>query len=221
MMDFDLNQLGLNPEEFNDVNFDKMPTTIGGFTRPPQPGVYLFQLPPAKAIFAAIKPLVTTEWGQRVGVNLKDDAALLNITLGEPYNAYISNTPRYIGKDENRQAVSDWLMLLKALEVTPDGNNNAAHVKALLSAAGMQFKAEHTLTANCSVKRDIYKDGKVNEGVKGCGQNYAVKGYPGRGGKADTLSIPKDESGLVSLRFACTCGAEVSCFGRLQGFRAA
>lgn len=220
MSDFDINQLGLNPETFNDVDFDKMPTSIGGFVRPAQPGMYVVQLPPAQAIFKAIKPIATNDYGQRIAVNFKEDAAFWNVTLGEPYQAYITNTPRAIGKGENKQFVSDLLMMLKTMGIVPEANNNAAHVKALLQAAGLQVKIDHTLTANCSVKRDIYKDGKVNEGVKGCGQNYAVKGYPGRDGKPDTLSIPKDEDGLVCTRFTCVCGAEVSCFGRINGFRA-
>lgn len=217
---FDINSLGLNPEEFNDVNFDSMPATIGGsFAKPPQPATYIFKMPPAQALFAAINPVATTEWGQRVALKLKDAAALKNTTLGEQYNGYISNVPRYIGSGDNRQAVSDWLMLLKALGITPEGNNNAAHVKAMLLAADRLFSAEHTLTANCSETRDIYKDGSVQKGVKGCGLRYAVKGYSGRNGKPDTLSIPKDEEGLVATRFLCACGAEVSCFGKLQAFR--
>jgi hypothetical protein len=165
--DFDINQLGLNAEEFTDVDFDKMPTTIGSIIRPPQPGIYLFRLPTARALFSAIETVATTDWGQRVTAKFKDDAALLNVTLNEPYNANLNNTPRFIGKGDNRQAVSDWLMLLKALGVQPEGNNNAAHIRALLSAAGREFKAEHTLSTTCNKQRDVYKNKQVQVGVKG------------------------------------------------------
>jgi hypothetical protein len=221
---FDINALGLNPEEFKDVDFDKMPTTIGSIIRPPQPGVYRFKLPTARAIFTAIKTMATTDWGQRIQVTFKDEAALTNLSLkNEPYNANLNNTPRYIGKADNKQAVSDLLMLLKALGVTPEANNNAAHIKALLSAEGRSFKAEHTLSTTCNKNRDIYKDNKVQAGIKGCGQAYRVEGYTQRDG-TEVWDIPKDENGLVALRFGCAtpeCGAELTSWGRLQGFRSA
>lgn len=219
MYEYDINSLGLNPEEFNDVDFDKMPTTIGTIVRPPQPGIYLFQLPASPLMFPAISTVATTDWGQRVQLKLREEAALKNVTLGEPYYTSISNVPRYIGRGENRQAVSDWLMLLKALGIQPDGNNNAAHVRAMLSAGGRMFKAESTLTATCSEKRDIYMGGQTMANRKGCGQRYAVEGWPGKNGKPEVLSIPKDENGLVASRFACHCGAELTSWGRLQGFR--
>lgn len=221
---FDINALGLNPEEFLDVDFDKMPTTIGSIIRPPQPGIYRFKLPPARAIFTAIKTMITTDWGQRIQVTFRDESALTNLSLkNELYSANLNNTPRYIGKGDNKQAVSDLLMLLKALSVTPEANNNAAHIKALLSAENRVFKAEHTLSTTCNKNRDIYKDSKVQAGIKGCGQAYRVEGYTQRDG-TEVWDIPKDENGLVALRFGCAtpeCGSELTSWGRLQGFRSA
>lgn len=219
---FDINSLGLNPEEFTDVDFDKMPTTVGSIVRPPQPGIYLFQLPPAAAIFRGIETIATTDHGQRFQVKFKDEAALLNLSRGnELYNANINNTPRAIGQGDKKQFVSDVLMLLKALEITPAANNNAAHITALLSAGGRQFKAEHTLSTTCNKQRDVYKNGAVVVGLKGCGQQYRVEGYTNKRTGEVTLPIPRDPAGNVLLRFRCHCDAELTSWGRLQGFRSA
>lgn len=219
----DLDSLKLNDEGISEDDFDKMPTGLGAFTPPPQPGTYRFRLPHGKAIFGSFETLATPDQGQKIVAVLNEEAALRNESLGgEKYNARVSNRTRLIKGDT---VVSDMGMLLKAVGVRPEPNEhgiitNAAYGKALVEAAEKVFLADHSLTASCNETRPIYKDGQTVEGTKGCGQRYAVEGYSRRNGGV-VLAIPRTEDGKVALRFACKCGAELRCFGELRGYRSA
>jgi hypothetical protein len=223
----DLNALGLNDEGISDADFDKMPNTIGGGSKlPPQPGIYRFKLPVAKALFNCFEVLVTNDQGQKLTAVFADESALRNETLSDWYSARVNNRTRTVKSKGEDVIVSDFGMLLKAVGSKPSPNEqgiitNAAYGKALIAAAEKEFLAEHTLTATCNPKRDIYKDGKTVSGEKGCGQRYVVDGYSGKNGKPDVLSIPKNDDKTVAVRFGCKCGAELRCFGELRGYRAA
>jgi len=223
----DLNALGLNDEGISDADFDKMPATLGGGNKlPPQPGIYRFRLPTAKVLSKCFELLVTADQGQKLTAVFADETSLFNESLGDWYNARVNNRTRTVKSKGESVIVSDLGMLLKALGSKPEANaagviTNTAYGNALVAAADKHFLAEHTLTATCNPKRDIYKDGKTISGEKGCGQRYALEGYAGRDGKPDVLSIPKNDDGTTAVRFGCKCGAELRCFGELRGYRAA
>jgi len=235
----DLNALGLNDEGISDSDFDKMPATLGGGGKlPPQPGIYKFRLPPAKALFNCFEVLVTSDQGQKLTAVFTDESSLFNETLSDWYSARVNNRTRTVKSKNQDVIVSDMGMLLKAVQSKPEANaqgiiTNAAYGKALIAAADKHFLAEHTLTATCNPKRDIYRQvstlnpdtgvaetaGQVIVGEKGCGQRYAVEGWAGKAGRADVLSIPRNDDKTVAVRFSCKCGAELRCFGELRGYR--
>jgi hypothetical protein len=213
----DINSLGLNDEPIEGVDFDEMPQGLGSFPIPPQPGIYEFQLPAAEAIYNSFDvDNSDPEQGQRVVAQFRDAAALKNTTLRNFYNTNISNRTRVINFKSGPVKVSDMAMLLKAVESEPEGNTNAAYAQALVNAGGRKFIAENRLSVKCSPQRDVYKDGKQQEGVKGCGASFSSSPYK------DVREVPKDpETGLYMTSFVCPdCGAELRCFGNLQGFRA-
>jgi hypothetical protein len=217
-----LNDLPLNKDEIPDVVVEDQPI-LGSFTPPPQPGTFVFRLPPSQAIFNSFEIDETADQGQRLRASLRDEAALLNETLGEQYNTNISNRTRKVKQGDEYVSVSDMAMLLNAVKSYPETKTNISYGEALTKAGGRRFKADHTLTANCNDKRDIYRGGSVVKGVKGCGYRYTVEGYTKQDGTV-VHPIPKDGDGLVSLRFECVnpnCTAEVRAWGQLRGFRPA
>lgn len=226
----DINELDLIEEPVGDVDFEKLRTqSMGMRSRPPQPGIYVFRLPSADALRNAFELVNDPQQGQRLRLVLRDEAALQNETLGETYSTSITNVTRIEGKEENQMLVSDIAKLLKVVGEIPQPNaqghvTNRSYADAVIRAAGKAFKGETTLTANCGTKRDIYRAGAVQQGVKGCGLNYAVDSYTKKTTGETVIAIPKElgEGGkhLVSIRFECACGAELTCFSNLRGFKA-
>jgi len=109
--------------------------------------------------------------------------------------------------------------LLRVVDSTPEHKTNQGYGTALIAAGGRRFKIEHSLTARCDPGRDIYKNGSVIKGKKGCGAKYAVDSYKDSQGKP-VGAIPRDENNLVHTRFACgVCGAELRAWGQIRGFR--
>lgn len=215
-----LNDLPLNTDKIPDVVVEDQPV-LGQFFTPPQPGTFVFKLPPNQAIFNCFEIDETGDQGQRLRASFREDAALFNETLGEQYSTNISNRTRKVKQGDNYVTVSDMAMLLNAVKTYPENNTNVAYGHALTSAAGKRFKADHSLTANCNPKRDIYKEGSVVPGVKGCDYKYSVDGFTYSDGRI-SHPIPKDENNLVSTRFACLnpkCTAEVKVWPQLKGFR--
>lgn len=221
-----LNDLDLNPESIDDVDPDNVPLFGGGVAPPPQPGTFTFRLPPAQEIMNSFESVETADQGQRIQARLREGAALWNESLNMPYETSISNRVRYITikkgtPDEERIGISDMAQVLRACGVTvpKEERTNAGYGHALVKAGGSRFVADHTLTANCSPTRDIYKDGSVIKDKKGCGTRYAVEAYTSGGRK--THAIPTEE-GKVMTRFPCMkCGAELRSWGQLRNFRKA
>jgi hypothetical protein len=162
----------------------------------------------------------TADQGQRIQAVFRDEAALWNDTVGQPYECRISNRTRTINTKNGPVVLSDMAQLLRAVDSIPpkEDRSNAAYGHALIQAAERRFMAENTLTATCSPTRDIYKDGTVLKGKKGCGQRYAVEGYSPKAGKP-VIAIPRTDDGKVAVRFKCGCGAELRAWGQLRNFR--
>jgi len=219
------NELNLNQEAV-EGDFENMPTGMSSVLTPPQPGIFLFELPTPEILYNAFETIQHAEQGQRLQVVFKDESALKNLTLqGQPYHANLSNVTRVINFKSGPVVVSDIAMLLKALGVTPEEFTNPGYAQALINAGSKKFKGEHTLSTNCSEKRDIYKDGSPQKGKKGCGQKYAVDSYQPKHppGARVVLAIPREEenSTLIRTQFECACGASLRSWGRLRGFKAA
>jgi hypothetical protein len=137
------------------------------------------------------------------------------------------------GKD--KVLVSDAVYFARA--VFPDKRPTSLRevVQILAGCAGQLFDADVVYEANCNPKRDIYADGQVFEGVKGCGQGYGMRPrvYKDRtGAQQKVLVIPKqngkwlDEFPCEGQRLGATgqaeaCGALIRVFPRLRNFRAA
>jgi hypothetical protein len=214
----DLNELGLNDEAIEGVDFEEMPQGLGSSIAPPQPGIYQFQLPTAEVMFKCFdKDNSDPEQGQRLMAIFRDAAALKNLTLGGYYNTQISNKTRAINFKSGPVTVSDMAMLLKAVASLPQGKNNAAYAQALVNAQGATFMAENRLSITCNSQRDIYKDGDKQDGIKGCGKKYSSSPYTRKG--VTVLGVPKGTDGLFLLSFPCSCGADLRVWGNLQGFR--
>lgn len=219
------NELKLN-EEAVEGDFENMPTGMSSILTPPQPGIYLLELPSAEILYNCFSTVQHDKQGQRLQVEFKDESALKNITLaGQPYHANISNVTRVINFKAGPVVVSDMAMLLKALEIIPDALNNGGYAQAMLHAGGKRFRGEHALSTNCNPKRDIYVGGEVKKGKKGCGQRYAVEAYQPKtpAGAKIVLAIPRDSENetLIRTQFDCVCGASLRSWGRLRGFKAA
>jgi hypothetical protein len=213
----DLNELGLNDEAIEGVDFEEMPQGLGSSIRPPQPGIYQFQLPSAEVMFKCFDKLEDADQGQRLVAQFRDAAALKNLTLGEYYNTNISNRTRVINFKSGPVTVSDMAMLLKAVDSEPPGKNNAAYAQAMINAQLRTFMAENRLSITCNTKKSIWKDGNEQKGVMGCGKKYSSAPYTRKG--VTVFEIPKEADGLFKLSFPCSCGADLRVWGNLQGFR--
>lgn len=217
-----LNDLELSDEPIGNVDVETVPT-FSARNPIPQPGLYVFRLPPAPVIYNCFK-LDNTADGQYLIAELREEAALLNETTGKFYDARISNRPRIL-QIRNKEtglkepvAISDMAQLLRVLGSIPENKTNRAYGDALVHAGEMRFKAEHTLQASCNPKRDVYKNGSVLVGKKGCGRKFALEAYQPREGRP-VYAIPKETDGKYALRFECVdCEATISVFGQLRGF---
>lgn len=215
------NELNLKNEIIEGVDFDNMPTGMASVPTPPQPGVYVFRLPSAEVIYHSFDTVEDPVQGQRVIAQFKDESALIMEPNGQPYHANISNRTRVINFKSGPVTVSDMAMLLKAMGVKPEQQSNPGYIKAMIEIAERRFKGEHTLTANCSEKRNVWKDGKEQPGRKGCGQRYSVDSFQPKNGGRVVLAIPKDDQGQCMTRFDCVCGASLRAWGQLRGFKSA
>jgi hypothetical protein len=220
-----LNDLPLTADTTDDVDVNTVPTFGGGFTPPPQPGTYVGRLPSAEVIFNCFQTQEVPDQGQKLLAVFADESAITLEQFNQSYRARISNRVRYVKVNDpdnpgekKSVGISDMAQLLRVVNSIPEGKTNTAYGHALVAAGGRLFKFTHDLTANCDPKRDIYKDGAVIKGKKGCGARYATESYRGGNGKMVGV-IPKDESGKFATRFQCTCGASLSAWGQIKGFR--
>lgn len=126
-------------------------------------------------------------------------------TIGDPYNARLTNIPRPRGKD--KLLISDMDFLLKALGHKGKPKTNPEYAAALLQYAGQDFPAKNEWQWYCNDKKDIY----VSDGQGGSAQ---VPGTPGCGRTYYQKDVDK-VNGTYPERITCECGASIRAFPQL------
>ncbi len=213
--DLNLNDLNLVDDEINDVDFGNMPEG-GGFPPPPQPGTYEFTLP--KEFTGKMFENKPTPDGARVVVHFEDDKQL-RMADGRSFRTQITNVARKRNK-EGAKASDLGLLLKNALGETVQPKSNIEYAKALAKHGGKKFLADVELSGRCSPDREIYKDGKKQPGVKGCGTEFRMDAYTKKDGTV-VYQIPRDGDKWAT-DFECPkCKAIIRAFPNLNRFRAA
>lgn len=213
-----LQDLGLKDEVLPAQSFDDLPE-FGGFTPPPQPGPYRFQLPgnltKAWEVFDWTKNGNAT---QRVRLLLDKDAPLQIVQSpggkanNDAFQTRLSNQERKRGKEGSVEA-SDLDYLLKALGEKDKPKSNKAYVETTNKYAGKEFGADLSYSFVCNSNRDIRiqnAEGKFEDvvGQNGCGKKYYQK------------DLQKDDTGNYPHEIACECGAVLRVFANLENLRA-
>ena len=205
-----INDLDLVREEIP-VDMNDLPEEFQQRWPQPQPGTYVFVLP---EVIKFGKML--TQRGERLTAQFSGEYSLTALPGGGKVSTNIANAERPFGKD--KKLVSDMAFLLKALKYTgPALVYSEDYARALSQFGGQRFRADLVRDTTCSLTRDIFKDGAVQRGVKGCGTRYELQPRKGNNGH-EILGIPKDENGYVE-RFDCKCGASLKAWARLRNFR--
>lgn len=217
-----LNDLGLKNEAMPQGTLDDLPE-FGGFTPPPQPGPYRFQLP--VNLSKAWDVLDIAEKGQRVKLVLDKDAPLLIVQSpsgkvnGDTFQTQLTNVERKRGKDAGEHSDMDYL--LKAFGEKAKPKTNQEYCQKVMANAGKEFGSDIRWTWFCNDKKNIWtlgEDGKLTEveGTKGCGRRYYQEGQTSK----DDQKIAKQEDGNFPLQVTCVCGGVVRGFASLDNIRA-
>jgi len=218
----DLNELNLPNEELARViDPDELPAQ-GRFKEPLQPGDYTFKLP---QVFRGFESIVGFQNEPQLEARFIDEFALVVPALNEHFNWKVNTIPRLRGKD--KIPVSDFAYLLKALEVRAAGNTLKDLAQALLVAVEQQstFKGTVKWGTKCSESKDVYKDGAVQAGVKGCGRKYSTdpyttkKSYGPNQEFTRVFPIPQRQDGTYSPTFECACGATLRSWPEIDRIR--
>jgi hypothetical protein len=198
-------------------DLDDLPI-FGGFTPPPPPGSYRFQLP---SDLSAVWDLFDTpdkQPPQRVRLNFDRDHPLLiiqspkGLSNQEPFETRLTNNERGRGKDKAVTA-SDLDYLLRGLGDKVKPKTNREYMQKVTAHAGQQFSADLRYSWRCSKDRDIRaKDAQgqvqVIEGKKGCGESYYQE------------DVQKNPDGSVPYEITCgQCGALLRAFANLDNIR--
>lgn len=203
----DLNDIQFLDDETPEVIPDEMPGQIGLRQPTPQPGTYKFILP-EEFNFEAFQ----TPNGQRLRVIFNEskegkDTRLSSAKTGPLRYIKLDNSERVV----KGKPVNDFAYLLKSLGFTGSIKGNSPYANELVKHAGEAFTADLLWQTNCNPKKEIYKDGKTQEGVFGCGQKFSLNAYESKdknGAKVQVKAIPRDETGKYAERWECgTCGA--------------
>lgn len=216
--DLNLNDLNIVDETINDVtDFANLPEGGGAFPPPPQPGTYKFTLPD-RFEGRQFETVQTESDGARLKVHFEDDKQL-KMHDGRQFRTQITNIARVRNKEGVKS--SDLALLLKnGLGETVAPKTNVEYAKALAKHAGESFLADVELSGRCNTAKDIYKDGKRQEGIKGCGTEYRMDAYTKKDG-TPVYGIPQN-GGQWATEFPCAnpkCGAQVRVFANLTRFR--
>jgi hypothetical protein len=207
-------------EEDIPVDFDNLAPQRGGAVEPPQPGPYAWTLP-------KVPNFEQKEFqglGPRIQAVFREDKSLTGVgPTGESFLMGYTITNAEIFEDETTKTkASEMNYLLEAVGHVPKGKKNSDYAKALTAACaeGKQFVADVEWYVKCDKKKDIYKEGKVVPGVKGCGAEYAQESYKKRKDQTVVGEIPRvNGTNKFSYRFECTCGAELRVFPSLRRYR--
>lgn len=196
---------------------DDLPT-FGGFTPPPPPGAYRFQLPSDMSAVWDLFDVPDKQPPQRVRLNFDRDHPLLivqspkGLSNGEPFETRLTNNERGRGKDKAVVA-SDLDYLLRGLGDKQKPGNNRGYMQKVSAHAGQQFSADLRYSWRCSKDRDVRaRDGagqvQVIEGKKGCGESFYQE------------DVPKAADGSVPYEITCgQCGALLRAFANLDNIR--
>lgn len=209
-----LQDLGLKDEALPAQSYDDLPE-FGGFTPPPQPGPYRFQLP--GNLSKVWEVFDYGDKGQRLRMILDKDAPLLIVQSpggkanNDTFQTRISNQERKRGKDGPEASDMDYL--LKALGEKAKPKNNREYAAKMVANAGKEFGAEIEYSYVCNATRNIRaydQQGKLQEveGQGGCGKKYYQK------------DIQKGEDGCFPHEIACVCGGVLRVFANVTNFRA-
>ena len=216
--ELNLNDLNLVEEQVGDVDFDNLPEG-GGFPKPPQPGTYRFTLP-SEFSGKMFQTVQDPEGGARVKVVFEDDKQL-KMEGNKSFRTQLSNVARARGKEGTK--VSDLALLLKkGLGEESAPTSNVGYAQALARHAGESFIADIEWSAKCNPARDIYKEGKKQEGTKGCGTEFRMEAYTKKDGKV-VYAIPQ-QNGQWLDEFECpnpACKAIVRAFANVSRFKSA
>jgi hypothetical protein len=239
-MSDDLNSIleGLEDEPFT-FDVDALPEEGGLRLPPPQPGgPYTMAIPKEALVWKAEAATIDGKPTQRPRLYFTDNpltvvAAPVGMDgSGQQMSTTITTRESKRGKD--KVLVSDAMYLARALSQRPTSLKEL--VSTLSSKAPNElFDCDIVWEANCNPKRDIYAEGAVQVGSKGCGQQYSMRPrkYKDKNGAQQTvLVIPKAEGKWLDS-FSCegqrlgangqpeACGAEIRVFPRLRNFRPA
>lgn len=228
----DLNNLGLRDDATMYGDPEQIPEQASGFSKLPPPRRYTFRTPdnlpsawerfdygdpPKEGItlrFDADHPLTISAdpAGEHVGDSVRTSISDLVYLVNEK--------GRRVKKGESGIAVSDLLYYAKALGVALDKNaKNSTKVQALNATAGKEFSADWEWSAFCNPKRDIYgEDGKVIEGVKGCGKRHYSDSFKGKDGYNDRLICDGQVESSTQPGTKESCNASIRAFGNLTRF---
>jgi len=196
---------------------DDLPT-FGGFTPPPPPGAYRFQLPKDLSSIWDLFDTPEKTPPQRVRASFDRDHPLLitqspaGKSNGEPFETRLTNNERKRGKG-GEVIASDMDYLLRALGEKTKPKNNREYIQVVQRHSGKQFGADLRYSWRCSKDRDIrVRDGQGQvttiEGKKGCGEGYYQE------------DVQKTPDGQVPYEITCpSCGALLRAFANLDNLR--
>lgn len=197
----DLNALNLVDDPIEIA--DELPEQRGARVPMLQPGAgIIFQLPET----FDFEP-IPTDQGQRLMVKFRDATVAKTFPGGQAIRTTVSNMEQNRkGKDGTSVKVNPWAYLLRALGYTGPLKTNRDYATAMAQYPGHYFQADWEWSANCSAKRDIYREGGVVKGRSGCGQRYGMRSrtYKDRNGAQKTvLAIPREADGSFVESFRC------------------
>lgn len=213
MQDLDINELGLNDEEFDKpVNLDTLPEQFHQYELP-QPGSYLFKLPTK----------VNGAWPNGLWEKLDDGKSQrlkANFRLGKSAEGektdFDGRLTIVVGNIERKLSLSltnfpmgkmpsklDFL-IGEGLGYGGVLNSNAAYIKALAGSGGEKFKARLTWTGS---NRDA-------------NLRYSSRPWKSKDGSKEAHAIPRDARGFLQ-EFVDSTGKLIRCFPDLEDFSAA
>lgn len=220
------------------VDFNNLPEQFSMREPLPQPGKgYVFKVSPI-SLEDDIWDEIQTEAGIRIAVQLDPKTGRGLIIQQSPSGGYVGQQVRCRVSNQERTwedneagPSSDMAYLIRALKGQDLSNKpSIEYAKELvrLSKLPVLFSADLEFTGRCSPDRDIFaidpdtEEGAVQEGVKGCGQRYAMQARKNRRTQELTKKIPQDGSGVWQQRFECAspkCKALIGVFVNLRNYQ--